>query len=66
MGRLRVAIGDARWGDARKLAIWTRGEPHDVVLGAGIRVSGAVDHLGQPIDVPIGSRQRVTDAPLWR
>jgi len=52
-------------GDARKLAIWTRGEPHDVVLGAGIRVSGAVDHLGRPIDVPTGSRQQVTDAPRY-
>jgi len=54
-----------RKGGAYKLAIWTRGKPHDIVLGPALRVGGAVDYLGRPIDVPRGRRQEVTDAPRY-
>jgi len=52
-------------GDARKLAIWTRGEPHTVELGGGVCVDCAVDHSGKVIDVAKRSRQDVTDAPRY-
>ncbi len=52
-------------GDDRKLTVWTRGEPHTIELGAGIRIDGAVDHLGNAINVPNGSSQEVTDAPRY-
>ncbi len=68
----RIEVGDeddfvvvARKDDQVKLAIWTTGEPHEVELGTGIGIAGAVDHLGKRIEVADGSRQRVTDAPRY-
>ena len=54
-----------RKGETHKLAIWTRGEPHDVVIGSGLSVAGAVDYQGRSIDVPAGSQQPVDDAPRY-
>ncbi|MBN1345676.1 MAG: cellulase family glycosylhydrolase [Phycisphaerae bacterium] len=48
-----------------ELVIWTTGDPHEIDLGPGIKIAGAVDHLGNKIDVPDGPRQWVTDAPRY-
>ncbi len=47
------------------LAIWTRGEPHEIRLPADLRVSGVVDHLGKTENVPDDSRLRMTDGPRY-
>ncbi len=68
----RIDVGDHddfvvafRRGDEFKLAIWTTGAPHEIEVGEGIKVAGGVDHLGRSIDVARGSRQRVTDSPIY-
>ncbi len=54
-----------RKGQAYKVAVWTRGKAHDIILGSGIRFGGAVDHLGGSIDIAEGSRLQVTDGPVY-
>ena len=68
----RIDMGDeddfvvvARKGGQVKLAVWTTGDPHEIELGPDIRIAGAVDHLGNKIDVPDGPRQPVTDSPRY-
>ncbi len=68
----RIDVGDEegfvvafrRNGDV-KLAIWTTGRNREIDIGPGIKVAGAVDHLGKPVDVPPGSRQPVTNGPRY-
>lgn len=52
-------------GDARRLAIWTTGDAHEIALPEGTRVSGGVDWVGNTLTPPGGRRQPVTDAPRY-
>lgn len=68
----RVPLGDEddfavlfRNGDDWKLALWTVRDAHEADLGAGVRVTKAVGHLGDALDVLEGSKQPATDAPRY-
>jgi len=71
MGRLPTEDGKdflvafRRANDAFKLALWTTGDGHHIALDPSLRVAGAVDHLGQAVDVSHGTRQPVADAPRY-
>jgi len=70
VGRIEQGGGDdyvvAFWrGDELKLAVWTTGRPHELDLGADVKVTAVVDHLGRPGALPQGSRLHIDDAPRY-
>ena len=51
--------------DAWKLALWTTGEPHEVIFPEGLRLGAGTDWLGNALEPDTGNTCPVTDAPAY-
>ena len=70
VGRLGAESGEVyilafRNGSAYKLAVWRTGEPGDVAAPQGLTLTGAVNHLGEPLANPAAAWEGVDDGPRY-
>ncbi|HPJ98966.1 MAG TPA: cellulase family glycosylhydrolase [Candidatus Hydrogenedentes bacterium] len=65
MGRGSDFVAVFRKDSSYKLAIWTTEESSELTLPEGLNVIRAIDHHGQPVDVPPDGVWRVSGAPVY-
>ena len=70
VGRVRtesdeVFIVAFRGDNAYKMALWTTGEPVDVEVPHGLTATGAVNHLGEPLENAADVWKHLDDGPRY-